>query len=551
MRTDLSKSALVACVSIVAMGCGGGASEGSGGGGTSGGEEPIVCSVPNSPAMDDYVAGARSVRSGDASGMAAIERSCEAGNACGCSTAGLVLATGEIVGRDIDRGIGLLERGCQGGDAWGCAWLGAALFDNRADQGERVAELYATACDDGIADACGGLARLHMSGIGGTTDPEDAVRRYDAACQAGNTFACYFQGQAAQHGLGMEADATRARELLSFACEQAQMPMACTSLAEIDTENRDTLLRRACDGGDVAACVTIEPPAAGDGTAASALAIPAADAEAREVATNEEESSSTPTGGDVDLSSLGLPRTCVGFVGRDPDKLVRVPAGVDAITIRASADADSVIAVRDAAGVWHCNDDLPGGSYHAGVRLTQPAAGVIAIWAGALIAGERSGTIDVTTEGVEPLNPTFATPARPETLRIPAASRAHFYQLRVMNAAGVGGTIRLDGHDVWPFGPDGGQVVSSENVQCLLTAAAHTLEMNVTSRARTAHGTGGGPLVTIELHATAAAGDAISDTTRLFHIQWSPPEAPAQRTATFRLSRPQAADRAQCAAAAP
>jgi hypothetical protein len=229
-----------------------------------------------------------------------------------------------------------------------------------------------------------------------------------------------------------------------------------------------------------------------------------------------------------------------------PDQLLRVPAGVDSLTIEASSESDGVIAVRDTAGVWHCNDDLPAGSYHAGVTLSQPAAGVIAIWAGALIAGERSGTIDVRTEGVEPLNPTYATPARPEAMRIPATSRARFYQLRVANAAGVGGTIRLDGHDVWPFGPDGGQVVSSENVQCLLTAAAHTLEMNVSSRSRTAHGSDGGPLVEIELHATAAAGEAISDATRLFRIQWSPPEAPAQRTATFRLSRTQAADRAQC-----
>jgi hypothetical protein len=133
MRTDQSRRALWAGVvtAIAAMGCGGsgGGSEGGGGSGTSGGEAPIACSVPNSPAMEDYVAGARLVRAGDASGMAAIERSCEAGNACGCSTAGLVLATGELVARDIERGVTLLERGCQGADAWGCAWLGAALFD--------------------------------------------------------------------------------------------------------------------------------------------------------------------------------------------------------------------------------------------------------------------------------------------------------------------------------------------------------------------------------------------------------------------------------------
>ncbi|MBX7194117.1 MAG: sel1 repeat family protein [Sandaracinaceae bacterium] len=554
MRTDHSRRALWASVvpAIAAVGCGGGGGggEGGGGSGTSGGEEPpIVCSVPGSPAMDDYAAGVRAARSGDATSMATLERACEAGNACACSSVGSLLEGGELVPRDVDRAITMLERGCQGADALGCYALGAALFEHREDQAERVAELYATACDDDVADACQALGRLRMSGIGGAEDQAEAVRRYESACEDGNVFACYFLGQAAARGLGMEADPVRARELLAWSCEQAQLPHACTALAELDTERRAGLLATACEGGDPMACVALEPPAPGDGTAASALALAGADTEAREIQTNDASFGGAPVGGDVDLSSLGLPRSCVGFVGREPSRVLRVPTGVDRLRLTALSDTDSVVAVRDASGRWSCADDDPGGSFHASVTLESPAPGMIAVWAGTLRPGRlsSSGSLHYESEGVEPPNPDFATPAGPQAVTIPASSRARFYQLRVINAAGVGGTIRLDGHDVWPFGPDGGQILSGENVQCALGAGAHSLEVNVTSRTRTAHGDGD-PLVAVELHATAAAGGEVSDATRLFQIRWSPPEAPAQRTTTFRLSRTQAADRAQCAA---
>lgn len=552
MRTDQSRVVAWAWAMIVAAGCGGPAAEPVAEE-TSGGEEaPIVCSVPGAPAMEDYVAGVRLLRAGDASGMVSLERACEGGNPCACSAAGSSLESGEVVARDVDRGIALLERGCQGADAWGCYWLGAALFEHRADAVEHAAEAFATACDDDVPEACQGLGRFRMSGIGGSEDANEAVRLYESACTDGNVFACYFLGQAAAAGLGMEApDATRARELLSWACEQARLPHACTALAELDTERRGDLLRTACDGGDPAACVAIDPPAPGDGTAAEALAIPAADAEAREIRTNEWETSGRQIGGDIDLSSLGLPPSCVGFVRRRPTQTIRVPAGVDAISFTASSDGDSVIAVRDASGRWTCGDDQPGGAYHARVTLTQPPPGVVAIWAGTLRAGEVAGGLAFTSEGVEVADAAFATPAGPQPVTIPATARTRFYKMRVVSQTGVTGTVRLDGHDLWGFGPDGGTIESDEGVQCALTAGQHTLEIVVSQRTRTAHGFDGGPLVELELHGFPAAGGAISDTSRLFRVQWSPPEAPQTRTTTFRLTRAQAADRAQCAAAAP
>ena len=54
-----------------------------------------------------------------------------------------------------------------------------------------------------------------MSGIGGSEDPADAVRLYQSACEDGNVFACYFLGQAAAAGLGMETFArAQARRVL-------------------------------------------------------------------------------------------------------------------------------------------------------------------------------------------------------------------------------------------------------------------------------------------------------------------------------------------------
>jgi len=554
MRTGQTKGVLWVWALIAAAGCGGGgAAEPPAGEGTSGGEEPIACSVPNSPAMEDYVAGVRLLRAGDASALAPLERACEADNACACSAAGASLESGQVVPRDVDRGIALLQRGCQGADAWGCYWLGAAIFENRPDDFSQAAEAYATACEDDLPEACQGLARFRMSGIAGSEDANEAVRLYESACQDGNVFACYYLGQAAAAGLGMdEPDPARARELLAWACEQAQLPHACTSLAELDTERRGDLLRSACDGGDPVACVAIEPEAPpSDGTAAQALAIPAADAEAREIRANDMTFSGTTIGGDIDLSTLGLPGTCVGFVGREADYQIRLPANVDSIELTATSDSDSVIAVRDAAGRWYCNDDAPGGLYHARVGITQPPQGLLTVWAGSLRAGELAGGVGFQSAGVEVADAAFATPAGPQAVTIPASARTRFYQLRVINSAGVSGTIRLDGHDLWPFGPDGGQTVSSEGVQCALAAGAHTLEINVTSRTRTAHGDQGSALIDLELHGHAAAGGAISDASRLFRVQWSPPEAPQTRTTTFRLSRAQAADPRQFAAPAP
>lgn len=554
MRTDQTKGVWWAWALIAAVGCGGGgAAEPPADEATAGGEEePITCSVPNSPAMEDYVAGVRLLRARDASALTPLERACEADNACACSAAGASLESGQIVTRDVDRGIALLQRGCQGADAWGCYWLGAAIFENRPDDVTQAGEAFATACEDDVPAACEALGRLRMSGIAGDEDVGEGVRLYESACQNGNVFACYYLGQAAAAGLGMDApDPARARELLAWACEQAELAYACTSLAELDTERRGDLLRSACDGGDPVACVAIEPEAAPtDGTAAQALAIPAADADERTVRANDEAYAGTTIGGDVDLSTLGLPRTCVGFVGRRPDYVMRLPAGVDVIRLSVSSDADSVIAVRDSSGRWYCNDDGPGGVYDGQLRITQPPAGILAVWGGTLRAGELPGSIDFQSEGVEVADAAFATPPGPVPVTIPASTRARFYKMRVVSSAGVTGTVRLDGHDLWGFGPDGGTIESDEGVQCALTAGQHTLEIVVSARTRTAHGFAGGPLVELELHGFPAAGGALSDASRLIRVQWSPPEAPQTRTTTFRLTRAQAADRAQCAAAA-
>jgi TPR repeat protein len=536
-------------------GCGGGGGgapeEGGGAAATTGDEEPIFCSVPNAPAMEDFVAGARLVRAGDPSGIVTLERACEADNACACSIAGGVLAGGEVGAADVERGLALLERGCQGADPWGCYWLGAALFEHRPSDAARASEAFATACEDEQPNACQALGRLRMSGIGGEEDAREAVRLYESACEDGVVFACHFLGQAAAAGLGMDApDPARARELLAWSCEQAQLAYSCTALAELDAERRDDLLRTACEAGDPEACVGLEveaPPS--DGAAAQALAIPAADAEARELLANDDSLSGATVGGDVDLSSLGLPRTCVGFVGREPSHLLRLPPDVDVLELEARADADSVIAVRDAAGRWRCNDDAPGGLYHARVRIAQPPAGLVAVWAGALRPGTLEGTIALHSEGVEVADAAFATPAGPQSVTIPASARTRFYELRVISVPGVRGTVRLDGRDLWAFGPNGGTVESDEAVQCALGAGEHTLELVVGERARTAHGEHGGPLVEMELHGFAAAGGEPTAASRLVRVQWSPPEAPQTRATTFRLSRAQAADRGRCAAA--
>lgn len=84
-------------------------------------------------------------------------------------------------------------------------------------------------------------------------------------------------------------------------------------------------------------------------------------------------------GGDVDAATLG--GECVGFIATAPDFRVNYEAGTDyPLIISAVSDTDLTLVVNDAAGNWHCNDDMDG--YNPVVRIDAPASGQYDVWVG-------------------------------------------------------------------------------------------------------------------------------------------------------------------------
>lgn len=378
--------------------CGGASSSPGGSGGeTSGGEAVITCSVPNAPAMEEFIAASRQAHAGDAAAVPAFESACDAGNPCACTEAGEAHIDAGFVEHDYDRGMALLDRGCQGGDSWGCWALAHAIWRFRPTDIAHAVELTESACEADIPAACGELGRFRMSGIGDhQVAAAEAVRLYDSACTDGASYSCYFLGEAFLNGIGTEADPARALELLTWACDTAQIPQACTGWANTlptDDAQRQTLLRRGCDTGDPIACDELDPESlTRTGTADASLTAGAAQA----LTAGASLSFAGPLGGAVDVSGLGLRRACFGFVDGASDAVITVPAGITSMTIRADADADTIVAVRDPSGHWTCADDSLAGDYHGTVTIAAPAAGQWAVWAGGLRTGELPGSISVS-----------------------------------------------------------------------------------------------------------------------------------------------------------
>ena len=209
-------------------------------------EEPITCEVPHAPAMDRFEQATRLQRSGDPGAIDAYLSACDHGNPCACTEAGEAFIE-DPDRHDVRRGLALLDRGCEDGDAWGCWAEAAALWRYQPGRVDHAAELLEDACDGGNARACGELGRFRISGLGGGVAPSDAIPLYERACQGGEPYYCYLLGQAFALGIGAHADPLRARELLTWSCDEAEIAPACTAWAttlEATDPQRSLDLRR-------------------------------------------------------------------------------------------------------------------------------------------------------------------------------------------------------------------------------------------------------------------------------------------------------------------
>lgn len=94
------------------------------------------------------------------------------------------------------------------------------------------------------------------------------------------------------------------------------------------------------------------------------------------------------SGGNIDVSALGLAPGCRGYVTQQPDAIIHyiAPAGWVRFFVRGAGDTTLVI--NDASGHWFCDDDS-GGSLNPMIDLRSPPGGQYDIWVGSYRAGEN------------------------------------------------------------------------------------------------------------------------------------------------------------------
>ena len=108
------------------------------------------------------------------------------------------------------------------------------------------------------------------------------------------------------------------------------------------------------------------------------------------------------SGGNINVSSLGLGAGCVGYVTRQPDFILHMTGDSSALSVnvnvpgaRAVSPTDTTLVVNDPHGGWHCNDDTNGANPR--VELHNLGAGQYDIWIGAYQANTRArGTLNIT-----------------------------------------------------------------------------------------------------------------------------------------------------------
>ncbi|MEO0322273.1 MAG: hypothetical protein AAF447_04915 [Myxococcota bacterium] len=101
------------------------------------------------------------------------------------------------------------------------------------------------------------------------------------------------------------------------------------------------------------------------------------------------------SGGDRDVSQMGLGADCRGFATRQPDLIVNYTNPQRFLRFFVQAQGDTALVINDAQGRWHCNDDTAG--LNPQVDLQNPPAGQYDVWVASYQARENiRGTVYVT-----------------------------------------------------------------------------------------------------------------------------------------------------------
>jgi TPR repeat protein len=186
-----------------------------------------------------------------------FQRSCEGGDARGCTDLARMYDTGRGAMRDVDQAVALFRKGCEGGDPRGCSDLGWMYAEGRGVAGDdaQAIALYRRGCDGGDPRGCDDLGWMHERGRGVARDDAQAAALYEHSCAAGSARGCTESGRMHDLGRGVVRDAARAYTLFQRGCEGGDAP-GCTYWGNMvgDRETAITLFQRGCEGGHGAGC---------------------------------------------------------------------------------------------------------------------------------------------------------------------------------------------------------------------------------------------------------------------------------------------------------
>ena len=164
--------------------------------------------------------------------LAAMERSCAAGNAGDCNTLGIRFTT-EGAGKDLTRAIAFYEKGCGADFPPACGNLGSLYmgYPGVAEDAPRAASLLARGCTGGVAIACSNLGVMYQRGWGVAKDPARSATLYQQGCDGGYALGCINLAELHVRGTGVPKDHARAAALFDRACKAGDTA-ACQRLNE-------------------------------------------------------------------------------------------------------------------------------------------------------------------------------------------------------------------------------------------------------------------------------------------------------------------------------
>jgi hypothetical protein len=144
---------------------------------------------------------------------------------------------------------------CRNNIASSCLAYGKVISEGRILPADKLqaGETFGRACDLGLRGGCVELATFSRNG---------GSKIFDEACAAGNTLACYVDGELYFEARGVPPDFKRGAELFRKTCEQG-FPEACARLGQSYLLGRGTTkdltkasenFEKACAGGDAQGC---------------------------------------------------------------------------------------------------------------------------------------------------------------------------------------------------------------------------------------------------------------------------------------------------------